>query len=257
MEKVLGQTCNKTSLISFLVREWKTTKYKEKLGNKTLFLICEDKCYKITGNSTLEVDGRLLLHANHTAKEGYQAVLICSVDTDVFILCLAFQKHIKVPLLQKCGSINRTKLLVIEKIVAHVGQDVCDALIGLHSITGCDTVSTSAGRGKIMALKIISEEAHSTFLQLGSDWNLSETLMAQLERFTCNLYSKKMSTSNINELRYHLFCTKKGEIESHLLPPCLDCLKSIQKGQIIRLQSGNEVYNQIQVHRLQLEGVGN
>lgn len=34
-----------------------------------------------------------------------------------------------------------------------------------------------------------------------------------------------MSTSNINELRYHLFCTKKGEIESHLLSPCLDCLK--------------------------------
>ena len=122
-KKFLGQACNKTSLISFLVREWKTTKYKKRLGNKTLFLTCEDKCYKITGNSTLEVDelrstheeadGRLLLHANHAAKEGYQAVLICSVDTDVFILCLAFQKHIKVPLLQKCGSKNRTKLLVI------------------------------------------------------------------------------------------------------------------------------------------------
>ena len=137
--------------------------------------------------------------------------MLSSLDTDVFVLCLALQKHIKVPLLQICGSKNRTKLLVIEKIVAHVGQDVCDAL-GLHSFTGCNTVSTFAGQGKIMALKkMISEEAHSTFSQLGSDWNLSETLMAQLERLTCNLYSKKMSTSNINELRYHLFCTKKGE----------------------------------------------
>ena len=117
--KFLGQTCNKTSLVSFLVREWKTTNYREKLGNKTLFLTCEDKCYKITGDSTLEVDelrsthgeadGRLLLHANHSAKEGYQAVLICSVDTEVFILCLAFQKHIKVPLLQKCGSKKQNK----------------------------------------------------------------------------------------------------------------------------------------------------
>ena len=144
----------------------------------------------------------------------------------MFILCLAFQNRIKVPLFQKSGTKNRTNLLDIEKIVAHVGQDVCDALIGLHSFTGCDTVSTFAGRGKIMVLKkMIAEEAHSTFSQLGSEWNLSETLMTHLERFTCNLYSKKMSTSNINELRYHLFCAKKGEIESHLLPPCLDCLK--------------------------------
>ena len=27
----------------------------------------------------------------------------------------------------------------------------------------------------------------------------------------------------INPLRYHLFCAKRGDIESHQLPPCRDC----------------------------------
>jgi hypothetical protein len=162
-----------------------------------------------------EADGRLLLHADHAAKEGYKAVLISSVDTDVFILCLAFQKRIKAPLFQKCGSKNRTKLLDIEKIVGHIGQDLCDALIGLHAFTGCDTVSTFAGKGKVTALKkITSEGAYNIFSQLGSEWNLSEILMAELERFTCCLYSPKITTVIINELRYQLFCAKKGEIES-------------------------------------------
>ena len=50
-----------------------------------------------------EADGRLLLHAAHAANEGYQAV-VCSEDTDVFIMLLAFHDKIGVPLFQKCGT---------------------------------------------------------------------------------------------------------------------------------------------------------
>jgi len=35
----------------------------------------------------------------------------------------------------------------------------------------------------------------------------------------------KKGTSDVNELRYALFCAKKGEAESHQLPPCRDCLE--------------------------------
>ena len=45
-----------------------------------------------------ETDGRLLLHAAHAAREGYQGVVICAEDTDVFILSLAFQDKIGAPL---------------------------------------------------------------------------------------------------------------------------------------------------------------
>ena len=51
-----------------------------------------------------EADGRMLLHAAHASTEGFPAVVICAEDTDVFILCLAFNDQIDAPLFKKCGT---------------------------------------------------------------------------------------------------------------------------------------------------------
>ena len=41
-----------------------------------------------------EPDGRLLLHASHVGGEGYSSVMICSEDTDVFIMSIVFGDEI-------------------------------------------------------------------------------------------------------------------------------------------------------------------
>lgn len=74
----------------------------------------DDKCYIITSNDSMgvsalhcqqeEADGRLLFHATHAAREGHQAVVICSEDTDVSIMCLGFHDKIGVPLFKKCSE---------------------------------------------------------------------------------------------------------------------------------------------------------
>ena len=201
-----------------------------------MYATVNDTCYRITSQDSEEVpalkcqqeeaDGRLLLHAAHAASGGYQSVVICSEDTDVFIMSLAFCDRIKTPLFQKCGTRTRTRLVDIRKVAATVGTEVCRALIGLHAYTGCDTVSAFAGKGKASALKLLTNNraTQDTFLQLGQEWDLSAELMDKLEAFTCVMYAPKAPTIKINELRYHLFCAKKGEIESHQLPPCKDCL---------------------------------
>ena len=104
---------------------------------------------------------------------------------------------------------------------------MCRALVGVHAYTGCDTVSAFAGKGKAKALKLLSKnkEIQDTFLKLGQEWDLSPDLMNKLEAYTSLLYAPKTSSTKINDLRYHLFCAKKGEIESHQLPPCRDCLE--------------------------------
>ncbi len=96
----------------------------------------------------------------------------------------------------------------------------------MHAYTGCDAVSAFAGKGKVKALKLLTsnKEHQNTFLKLGQEWDLSADLMDKLEAFTCLLYAPKASTTKVNDLRYNLFCAKKGEIESHQLPPCKDCL---------------------------------
>ena len=206
------------------------------MQNTILYATVDNKCYRISSQGSDEVpllqcnqeeaDGRLLLHAAHAAREGYEAVVICSEDTDVFILALAFQDKISAHLFQRCGTRTRKRLVDIKKVAATLGTDVCKALIGIHSYTGCDTVSAFAGKGKAKALKLLTKTKlyQGTFLQLGEQWELSPEVMDQLEAFTCQIYAPKAPTSKVNNLRYHLFCARKGEIESHQLPPCRDCL---------------------------------
>ena len=232
----LSRIKNKSNLITFIVNEWRKEQYREKLQEKILYATVDEKCYRITSQGSMEVsalqcfqeeaDGRLLLHAKHAANEGYHAVVICSEDTDVFIMSLAFHDKIGASLFQKCGTKTRRKVIDISKVAATVGMGVCRALIGMHAFTGCDTVSAFAGRGKAKALKLLvsNVENQDMFFKLGREWDLSQELMDKLEAFTCLLYAPKLSSTRINELRYHLFCAKKGEIESHQLPPCKDCL---------------------------------
>ena len=45
---------------------------------------------------------------------------------------------------------------------------MCQALIGMHAFTGCDTVSDFAGKGKAKALKMLthSKDYQDTFMEL-------------------------------------------------------------------------------------------
>ena len=79
-------------------------KCREMLHGKVVYATVDEKCYRITSRGSVEesalqchqeeADRRLLLHASHAAREKHQAVVICTEDTDVFILCLTFHAEI-------------------------------------------------------------------------------------------------------------------------------------------------------------------
>ena len=87
-------------------------------------------------------------------------------------------------------------------------------------------MSAFAGKGKAQALKLLKKNTRGqeVLTELGQEWDLPPELMDKLEEFTCLLYSTNTVTTKINDLRYQLFCSRRGEIESHQLPPCRDCL---------------------------------
>ena len=188
--KFLSSSANKANLIRFLVAELKTPKRMHKLQDKQLYVASEESCLHITKDQWEEVaslqsnqeeaDTRIILHAAHAAKEGYSAVVVVADDTDVLVLCLAFSADIPCPLYQKCGTKNRVRYLDITKLRQGLGDGVCNALIGMHAYTGCDTVSAFTGRGKIGALKLIrSEHFQEVFVELGQSWELSTDLPVQ------------------------------------------------------------------------------
>ncbi|KAL7378889.1 hypothetical protein ABVT39_020321 [Epinephelus coioides] len=95
--KFLCSPTNKTSLMKFLVEEWKLPQYREMLHGKEVYVTCEESCYKLTEDECdevaelrsthEEVDAHLLLHALHAANTGSKAVVITAEDTDVIVLC--------------------------------------------------------------------------------------------------------------------------------------------------------------------------
>lgn len=78
--------------------------------------------------------------------------VIVSKDTDVMILCLGYCKKINLPLYQKCDTQNRTRYINISNLAQLLGDDLCDALVGVHAFTGCHSISAFAGQGKLSAL---------------------------------------------------------------------------------------------------------
>lgn len=232
----LGSSDNKNKLVQFLVNDWSRENQREKLINKELFVTAGETCKRLfvdsvetidcLNSSQEEADTRILLHAAHCAKSGCQAVVIVSDDTDVFVLCIAFSSRIYCPIYIKSGTKARTTYTDIQNMAKMLGNEKCEALLGLHAFTGCDTVSSFAGKGKISALNLLHKHPQhiETLRTLGSSWEISDELLIRLESFTCQMYSSSTTTKKVNELRFNLFCARKGEIESWQLPPCLSSL---------------------------------
>ena len=149
---------------------------------------------------------------------------IASFDADVTFLCLT--NYHKFPLFQKCCSETRMKYVDIASIGNILERNVCEALPGMHAITGCDTVSSFAGKGKLSAFQLVKKNVSfpELFAKFGLSWEFSDADLTKLQIFTCSLYSTKKSESDVNTLRYQLFCSKQANLEGHRLPLCADCL---------------------------------
>ncbi|KAL2098309.1 hypothetical protein ACEWY4_007516 [Coilia grayii] len=235
--KLLSDAESKTSLIQFLVNQWKQEESRAKLQGKQLMTSCGETCYCLSEEawdiveelkcSHEEADTRMLFHANHASKNGYETLLVVSEDTDVMILSLVCCKSINALLCQKAGTQNRTRYINISKLAQCLGEDLCDALIGMHAFTGCDSTSAFADQGKLKALKLVkgSKTFQDSFKSLGTSWAVSEEVHRNMESFVCRMYAPSSSICDINDVRYMLFCAKRGEVDSSSLPPCRDCLK--------------------------------
>ena len=113
------------------------------------------------------------------------------------------------------------------KLDKRLRSRICKRLPGVHAFPGCDSVSACSGKGKLMALKLGKRRPayQDLFQHLGVEWKLSDELFVRLQEFTCLMYSSNPGTRDVHLLRYRLFCARKGELESHQLPPCQDTLR--------------------------------
>ena len=132
------------------------------LSHKSLYVTSETDAWKISSdgeqiNSTVtpalqsnqeEGDTKVFLCAAFVAELGYENVQIITVDSDIGILALYYQKLITANLILEIGTGSNTQIFDIS---THTfGKDLTDTLPALHAISGCDSTSCFNGAGKVI-----------------------------------------------------------------------------------------------------------
>ncbi len=141
---------NKEALVEFLFDQWKSLAT-NKLGGHELYVTHGEKCHHISSSATTlqivceevfelfcdheEADTRMLLHASHAA-QSYSNIVIKSVDTDVFLLCIHCASKIPTTIAFDTGIRNKRRILDMNNISEQLGEAWCDAILGFHWFTG-------------------------------------------------------------------------------------------------------------------------
>ena len=208
-KKFLSNGQNKESLIEFLFETWSKTGTSELKGVR-VFLSHGSKCHVISpGNSPdetvrvdevdnlnstqEEADTRIFLHAAYAANSSEVTdIIIVSPDTDVFIIGISLQSGIAAKLHFHTGRGINLRTIDLEKIEQSIGNDVSKALIGLHCLTGCDSVSAFYGKGKKKALNLLLKDDKfcPAFKDLGERFDINPDMAISLEKFVGKLYGQ-------------------------------------------------------------------
>ncbi|GFN86953.1 hypothetical protein PoB_001345900 [Plakobranchus ocellatus] len=183
-----------------------------------------------------EADSRIILHCMYASQQPTtERVIVKSPDSDVFLLLLSFSDAISKPLIFDTSSGNNRRQLNITDLAATMSKRLRDAIIGLHTFTGCDSTCCFAGKGKLKALKMLEgdQDHQDTFSRIGTLETISGQDMQVIETFVCQLYGKPSHTS-VDKVRYdkvrQCFKGKKGILSNSegedlsQMPPCQDVL---------------------------------
>jgi hypothetical protein len=170
-----------------------------------------------------EADTRLILHAEDACRNGYERVLLHCRDTDVLVLTLGFRDRLPRQIWMYTGATGKRPYIPVHEISLpdEVVKNMIAFLknmIAFHAMTGCDTVSQFAGKGKKTAWKVFTKEPE-TLSKLGS-MELTPTVRSGAEKFACRLYIK--DCDSINEARQHIFVQGKKSLDA--LPSTKDAL---------------------------------
>ena len=88
-------------------------------------------------------------HCSPADHSGISSTVIVVEDKDVIIMAVYFSDVIYKFDLCESGSLNKTKIYInISTIANACGNQLCKATYGVHSFTGCDSVSASVAKGQ-------------------------------------------------------------------------------------------------------------
>ena len=141
----------------------------EKLGNKTMYVICDNLCLDSHGMMLLRKTTWRHPRRKQTSESSFRLIMqllmyrpsswSLKIQTKFSLPCLS-QIYTAVCM----GNVKQLhepyNYISISKVSAALDHDVSASLLGLHSFTGCDSVRACSGRGKLAALKLLMTHSH-------------------------------------------------------------------------------------------------
>ena len=122
-----------------------------------------------------------------------------------------------------------------------LGPDVCNHILFIHALLGCDTTSRLYGIGKGISLRKF--KASSTFREQAKVFDTNSASMHDVvdagEKALIIVYNGKL-TDTLDSLRYQRFCEKVASKRSHVKPQALPPTSAAAKYYSLR------VYLQVQ-----------
>lgn len=166
-----------------------------------------------------EADTRLMVHALDASSRGHRWIKIRSNDTDVVVLAGSVASALPADEVWiTFGTGKNFHNIPAHTIATSLGPDKASTLPMFHALTGCDTVSFFARRGKKTAWdvwKVFPELTPVLRVLNGAPNEVTEECMS-VERFVVLLYDRTSSLMNVNEARKELF-PKRSNLDS--IPP--------------------------------------
>jgi len=217
---------NKTELFSFLSNEIiKSVEDQSKelvvtLETEVLTAPPRMNLESLAPCSQEEADGRMFLHAADAAQRGNDRILIRTVDTDVVVLAVMATQRLSVKIWLAFGTGKSLRFLPAHDIATALGPEKSKALPMFHALTGCDTVSAFAGRGKRTAWAVWESfpELTDALSEVNHEQtDITESCMSIIARFVILMYDRTSTCSDINTARKKLFAKKGRPLES--IPP--------------------------------------
>ena len=240
---------NKKQLVNILERTWSTDDFSSQIQGRSVILINEHTATEFTsinGKSTQsiilprlqsnqeETDTRIIVYCLFARENGYTNVQVRSPDSDIFFILLNYIEHLEgITVFFYTGSSNNRKLINMTGFAEAYTQEYRSALLSLHAFCGCDTTSAFKGRGHQYPIKVLEKRPKfvSSLSALGNSWILSETVLTDLEEFTCAIYGQPRfkSVDSLRLFKVKDKCEAKPasalrNVDLATIPPCKMCL---------------------------------
>ena len=153
---------------------------------------------------------------------------ILSDETDVFVLLVYWVWRANVHSAVQMEKWDGTILDILNATVRTLGEK-CQGLLGMHALSGCDSVSYSCGKGKVTALKVLLGSAMSGLNTVPAEADATHSDLKHTgTEFSLALYGMKKAQS-LSNARYQIYRQRK--------PPELKSFQLISRSCCGRLQT--------------------